>query len=113
MPQGVPPSHGAWFYSLHGQLTRVRPKRSVVVTKLTQTFRFGAEIGAVANGILCVKEHSEQTCRAAGVGSKPVWVPYRIRPVGHSGEVLGREESDTLKMPYTVAARTKYAPVRT
>ena len=48
-------------------------KREVVITKLTRTFRFGRAIGRVANGVLTIKEHSEQ--------SKPgqqKWVPYRI-----------------------------------
>ena len=58
---GTPKSHGKWFYTLAGQLQEKEPRRKVVVTKLTRTFRFGAAISSVANGVLTIKEYSDQT----------------------------------------------------
>ena len=48
--------------------------RDVQELPLTQTFRFGPQIGAVANTVLFIKEHSRQTRT-----DKPTWDPYRLR----------------------------------
>ena len=48
---------------------------------LTQSFRFGSQIGAAANTILFAKEHSRQTSDGDG-GPKAAgkaWQPYRVR----------------------------------
>ena len=65
-----------WFFTLHGLLHK--KGRAVTVTKLTRTFRFGEAIARIANGVLHIKEHSDQTGE-----DNALWVPYRV--VGRSG----------------------------
>jgi superfamily I DNA/RNA helicase len=72
-----PKSNAGWPHTLRERLDS--QGRTVIVTTLTQTFRFGRAIAAVANSVLFVKEHSEQS---------KLWVPYRVRPrPGSAGEV--------------------------
>ena len=124
---GEPKSFGAWFYTLAGQLqvpwdppnpmgphhtspTRPHgtppelqekePRRKVIVTKLTRTFRFGGAIGRVANGVLHVKEHSAQTKE-----TNKLWVPYRITP---RDGAPGRVTRDELAFPKTIIGRTNF-----
>jgi superfamily I DNA/RNA helicase len=85
-----------WFYTLHGQLSK--KNRKVTVTKLTQTFRFGEPIARIANAVLHVKEHSDQT----GEGNT-LWVPYRV--VGRPG-TGGTVTEEPLSFPKTIVGRT-------
>ena len=70
------------------------------MTKLTRTFRFGESIGRVANGVLYIKEHSEQTRE-----KNQLWVPYRITP----SDVECTVTTEKLQCPKTVIGRTNYA----
>ena len=98
---------GKWFYTLGGlihQQVQQRQREPTVETKLTQTFRFGSKIAAVANGMLQIKEESQQS-----EAKKPLWVPYRV--VSAPGKSPGVVTTDELAFPYTVIARSNAALV--
>ena len=73
--------------------------RQLHSTTLTQTFRFGEAVGRVANSILHVKEHSEQTENA-------LWVPYRVHC---AADKESKVTDQPLAMPKTVIGRTNVA----
>ena len=98
-----PESRGRWFYTLHGRLSNVGKPRRVKCTSLKRTFRFGPEIGRVANCVLYVKEHSEQSL----VG-KRLWTPYRVKTDPALEGAVIEEGGGLTAGPKTVIGRTNY-----
>jgi len=97
-----PQSYGRWYYTLHGQLknTGTHP-REVKCTKLRRTFRFGPDICRVANCVLYVKQHSEQSL----VG-KRLWTPYRVQADPAKGGRVVDENGELTAGPKTLLGRT-------
>lgn len=89
----------------------ISPYCKVIDCNLTESFRFGPEIAAVANVILGCKENSPQTSGQ----KKKSWNPYRITGIGAPGyvttvdlvhEIYPSIKQGSVKSPVTVIAFT-------